>query len=101
MQNPANDLLVSAATIWEIAIKVSLGKLSLSASYRDWMNQAIADLGLTILPVTVAYAAAQAALPLHHRDPFDRLLVAQALTDSIAIVSSDGQLDVYGVKRVW
>src|SRR5207244_2414360 len=79
LQDPANELLVSAATVWEIAIKVGLGKLTLSSSFRDWMNRAITDLSLSILPVTVDYAGAQAALPWHHRDPFDRLLIAQAL----------------------
>jgi PIN domain nuclease of toxin-antitoxin system len=101
LQDPANDLLVSAATIWEIAIKVGLNKLSLSGSYRDWMNQAIAALGLTILPVTVDYAAAQATLHPHHKDPFDRLMVAQALTERIPIVSADAIFDQYGITRLW
>jgi PIN domain nuclease of toxin-antitoxin system len=101
LQDPANEMLVSAVTIWEISIKVGLGKLRLSSPYRDWMNRAIADLRLTLLPVTVEYADAQAALPWHHRDPFDRLLIAQALTDGIALVSADAQFDAYGVTRVW
>ena len=101
LQDPANELLVSAATVWEIAIKVGLGKLTLSSSYRDWMTQVIATLSLKILPITVDYADAQAALPWHHRDPFDRLLIAQALTDAISIISADGQLDAYGIARVW
>jgi PIN domain nuclease of toxin-antitoxin system len=75
--------------------------LTLSSPYRDWMNRAIATLGLTIVPITVEYADAQAALPWHHRDPFDRLLIAQALTDGIAIVGADTQFDAYGVTRVW
>jgi PIN domain nuclease of toxin-antitoxin system len=79
LQDPANELLVSAATIWEIAIKVALGKLTLSRPYRDWMNQALADLGTAVLPITVEYADAQAWLPDHDRDPFDRLLIAQGL----------------------
>jgi PIN domain nuclease of toxin-antitoxin system len=101
LQDPANDLLISAATIWEIAIKVGQSKLTLSSPYRDWMNSAIADLGLGILPVTVEYADAQASLPMHHRDPFDRLMIAQALTDGIPIVSSDTTFDLYGVTRLW
>ena len=101
MQDPANELLVSAATVWEIAIKVGLGKLTLSSSYRDWMTQVIATLSLKILPITVDYADAQAALPWHHRDPFDRLLIAQeTLTDAISIISADGQLDAYGIARL-
>lgn len=101
LQDPTNTLLVSAATIWEVAIKVSVGKLTLSAAYRDWMDRAIAVLRLTILPLTVEYAAAQTSLPMHHRDPFDRLLIAQALVENVPIISSDAQLDAYGISRVW
>lgn len=99
--NPRNDLSVSAATIWEIAIKVGSGKLSLSLPYRQWMTQAIAALRLTVLPITVDYADAQAGLPAHHRDPFDRLIIAQTLTEGITVVSADGAFDAYGVTRLW
>ena len=94
-------IVLSAATIWEVAIKVGLGKLTLSQPYRLWMNQALADLGATVLPITVEYADAQAALPAHHRDPFDRLLIAQAMVEGIALVSVDSQFDSYGVHRLW
>ncbi len=100
LQDPANDLIVSAATIWEISIKVGLGKLTLSLSYRQWMHKAIADLGLAILPITVEYADAQNQLPNFHRDPFDRLLIAQSILDSLPIVGADAQFDAYGVNRV-
>ena len=86
--DPANDLLVSAGTLWEIAIKVGSGKLSLSAPYRTWMTKAVGDLWATVLPITIEYAEAQAGLPSHHRDPFDRLLVAQALIEHVSVVSS-------------
>jgi PIN domain nuclease of toxin-antitoxin system len=99
--DPANDLLLSAGTIWEIAIKVGLAKLSLSQPYRQWLSQAIADLGVTVLPVTVAYADVQAGLPHHHRDPFDRLLIAQALVENVPLISKDDTFDQYGITRVW
>lgn len=101
LRNPANELLLSAATLWEIAIKTGLGKLTLSLRYRQWMDKAIADLDLAILPITVEYADVQATLPQHHRDPFDRLVIAQALTETVAIVSADAGLDQYGVTRLW
>jgi PIN domain nuclease of toxin-antitoxin system len=101
LQDPANELIVSAATIWEIAIKVGLGKLKLSLAYRQWMRRAIADLGLATLPITVEFADAQNQLPQIHRDPFDRLLIAQSVLDSLPIVSADSQFDAYGVNRVW
>jgi PIN domain nuclease of toxin-antitoxin system len=99
--DPANDLLLSAGTIWEISIKVGLKKLSLSMPYRAWMNKAIADLGLTLLPITVEYADVQAGLPRHHGDPFDRLLAAQAQVENTPLVSSDPIFDQYGLKRIW
>jgi PIN domain nuclease of toxin-antitoxin system len=101
MQDPANDRFLSAATIWELAIKVGQGKIALSMSYRQWMETAIADLKLNILPVTVKYAERQSVLPPHHKDPFDRLMIAQALVDGIPIVSADVAFDPYGVTRIW
>jgi PIN domain nuclease of toxin-antitoxin system len=95
------DVLLSAATIWELSIKVGQGKLSLSLPYRPWMEKAIADLKLAILPVTVEYADRQATLPPHHKDPFDRLMIAQALVEGIPIVSVDAAFDPYGVTRIW
>ena len=101
LQDPGNDLILSAGTIWEIAIKVGLGKLSLSMPYREWMNQAITDLGMAVLPITVEYADAQGNLPRHHGDPFDRLLVAQAQVENMALVSADSGFDPYGINRLW
>ena len=99
--DPSNDLLLSSGSIWEIAIKVGLKKLTLSLPYRAWIEKAIADLGLSILPITVEYADAQAVLPNHHRDPFDRLLVAQAQIEGVPVVSADAALDPYGITRLW
>lgn len=101
LRNPANDLLLSAATVWELAIKVGLGKLTLSMPYRAWMETAITDLHLALVPITVEYADRLATLPPHHKDPFDRLMIAQALVSGIPIVSADGAFDRYGVVRVW
>src|SRR5690349_6149733 len=86
LQDPTNELLLSAGTIWELAIKIGLGKLKLSLPFKQWMSQAITDLALTVLPITVEYADRQSVLPLHHRDPFDRLLVAQAQVENVSIV---------------
>jgi PIN domain nuclease of toxin-antitoxin system len=100
-QDRDNELLLSAATIWEIAIKVGLGKLKLALPYRDWMIRAIGDLGSKILPITVDYADTQAQLPAHHGDPFDRMLVSQSLVEKASIVSHDAAFDQYGISRVW
>ncbi len=99
--DPQNDLAVSAAIVWEIAIKVGIGKLTLSIPYRQWMNKAMTDLRLSLLPITVENADVQASLPQHHGDPFDRLIIAQSVVEQVAIISSDIQFDQYGVRRIW
>jgi PIN domain nuclease of toxin-antitoxin system len=101
LRNLSNDLLLGAGTLWEMAIKVGLKKLDLSLPYRSWMGKAIADLGLTVLPITVEYADVQSGLPRHHGDPFDRLLVAQPIAEGVPVVSADPQLDTYGITRIW
>ena len=101
MCNSTNLLLLSAATLWEISIKAGLGKLTLSGQFQSWMNQAVAGLNLSILPITIEYADVQAGLPFHHRDPFDRLLVAQATVEQVPIVSADPVLDSYEIVRIW
>jgi PIN domain nuclease of toxin-antitoxin system len=101
LQDPANDLLLSAATVWELAIKIGQGKLTLSRPYRQWMEKAIIDLELTVLPVTVEYADRQAGLPPHHKDPFDRLIIAQALVEGVPVVGHDAAFDAYGISRIW
>ena len=101
ISDPTNDLLLSAGSIWEIGIKVGLGKLVLSQPYKLWMTQAISDLGVRVLPVTVDYTDVQAGLPRHHGDPFDRMLIAQAIVEQVPIVSCDAAMDAYGITRVW
>jgi PIN domain nuclease of toxin-antitoxin system len=99
--DPANDRLLSAATIWELAIKVDIGKITLSMPYRQWMDKAFVDLQLILLPITVEYAERQSTLPPHHKDPFDRLLIAQALVEGVPLVCADSAFDAYGVVRLW
>ena len=65
------------------------------------MNQAMADLGLVVLPITIDHADVLTGLPHHHRDPFDRLLVVQAQVENMPVVSADSQLDAYGIIRIW
>lgn len=101
LSDPAHDRLVSIATIWEIGIKVAIGKLPLSKPFRAWMETAIADLAMSVLPVTLDHVERQAQLDFHHPDPFDRLLIAQALVEDIPLIGSDVQFDAYGVNRIW
>lgn len=101
LQDPAHTLVLSVGTLWELAIKVSLGRLTLAIPFRQWMEMAVATLGLELLAITLDHAEQQAALPWHHRDPFDRLLVAQALVEKLPVVSQDAALDGYGITRLW
>ena len=96
-----NEILFSSSSIWELAIKVGLGKLILSLPFDTWMRQAVTDLRLTILPITIECADVQSKLENHHRDPFDRLLVAHAPVWGVPIISSDPIFDRYGIQRIW
>ena len=87
INDSSNDLLLSAASIWELSLKISLGKLRLSLPFRNWMDSAIADLGATIMPITVEFADVAARLPRHHGDPFDRMLLAQSKVSKCQIAS--------------
>lgn len=99
--DPANENLVSPASYWEIAIKISVGKLSLHQPYEVFIDACFNQNGFTTLPIEPKHTAALLTLPFHHRDPFDRLLVAQGLVENIPIVSSDKVLDSYSVNRLW
>jgi PIN domain nuclease of toxin-antitoxin system len=89
----AEQVFVSAASIWEVAIKARLGRIEADA---DELSRAIPGSGMTELPVCAAHAAAVQRLPLHHADPFDRLLVAQALTEPLRLLTADVALAAYG-----
>jgi PIN domain nuclease of toxin-antitoxin system len=101
IMDPANEKLVSPASYWEIAIKISVKKYSLSKPFEMFMEEAIDKNGFGYLHVVPKHAAALTTLPFHHRDPFDRLLIAQAIVEGIPILSSDAVLDSYAVKRLW
>jgi PIN domain nuclease of toxin-antitoxin system len=92
---------VSPASYWELAIKISLRKYTLHESFEDFIQHAVLDNGFAILPIEPRHTAALIPLPYHHKDPFDRLIIAQALVEGISIVSADAQFDAYGIKRLW
>jgi PIN domain nuclease of toxin-antitoxin system len=96
-----NTIFLSMATLWEIAIKVNLGKPTLNAPFASYLPREIAVNNLVILHIRFDHIAIVATLPHHHRDPFDRLLVAQSLTESMPILSVDPALDAYGITRIW
>ena len=99
--DPSNRVFVSPASYWEIAIKIQLGKFSLREDFGPFWRDGIAQAGLTILPISIRHAEALLDLPLHHRDPFDRMLAAQCLADGLTIVSADRTFDRYELARIW
>jgi PIN domain nuclease of toxin-antitoxin system len=101
IRDPAQVKLVSPASYWEIAIKISLGKYTLNEPYESFMQRGIFGNNFSVLPIEPKHTAALTTLPFHHRDPFDRLLVAQALVEQVPILSVDAALDAYGITRLW
>jgi PIN domain nuclease of toxin-antitoxin system len=96
-----NECFVSVASGWEIAIKVSLGTLRIGGALDRFLPEQLAANGFQPLGIDFKHTARVATLPFHHRDPFDRLLVAQALEEELRIVSADPVFATYGVTRLW
>ena len=100
IRDSSNTLLLSAASAWEIAIKYSIGRLPLPVMPSEYVASRMAQSGTTGLPVEHRHALHVASLPPHHRDPFDRMLVAQSQLDGATLVSADPQLDAYDLERI-
>lgn len=96
-----NQRFVSVASVWEIAIKMSLGKLNMGASFTALIPGQLMSNRIEILPISVAHLHKVAQLPFHHRDPFDRLLIAQSQVEHLPLLSRDPMFDGYGVQRLW
>ena len=96
-----NDVLLSIASVWEMAIKQSTGKLNLGDAYARFIREQLKINNMALLPVNLEHLEIITTLPFHHRDPFDRLLIAQAIAEDIAIASADSSFSLYPVKRIW
>jgi PIN domain nuclease of toxin-antitoxin system len=101
IEDATNRKLVSIASCWEVAIKVGLGKLDLGEPSRTFLPREIAFNNFELLPINLDHATAVEGLPMNHRDPFDRLLVAQATVENLSLVGADYVFDQYGVTRLW
>ena len=99
--NGNNKILISPASYWEIAIKISIGKLILHRPYQEFIDVCLNQYDFHILPITPQHTETVITLPFHHKDPFDRLLIAQAIVEKIPIVSVDTILDKYAIQRIW
>jgi PIN domain nuclease of toxin-antitoxin system len=97
----AHEKLVRPASCWEIAIKISTKKYALALPYEDFFRAAIDDNGFRVLPIEPRHTAALTTMPYHHKDPFDRLIIAQSMVENVSVVSLDSNFDAYGVTRLW
>ena len=100
LEDPDNEWHLSAASVWEVAIKSALGRLTLPTPATQFFTEKIRE-GLQVLPVDWRHAASVEHLPPHHRDPFDRLLIAQAQLEGLRIVTADPVFRKYGIGVVW
>jgi PIN domain nuclease of toxin-antitoxin system len=101
IQDAENDVYVSPASHWEISIKITLGRYRLLEDFETFWSAGMRSGTFRFLPVEVPHTARLIALPFHHKDPFDRLLVAQSLANGLAVVSADRAFEAYGVTRIW
>lgn len=101
VEDVSNTVFVSPASYWEIAIKVSYQRLELFTDFENFMEVGITGNAFRILPIEVKHVSQIVTMPFHHRDPFDRVIAAQALQESIPLVSTDHIFDAYGVTRLW
>ncbi len=99
LRDPAQPLFISVASAWELAIKSARGKITLPGGVQTFVAEGCRRTGVIMLGIDLAHAAEFARLPFHHRDPFDRMLVAQARVEDLALLSYDGALDAYDVGR--
>ena len=98
LEDEANELLLSVASVWEMQIKIQLSKLKLNVPLKEIVKNQQETNDLTVLPVTLTHVLALDALPFHHKDPFDRLLIAQSVEEELTIVTADSQFSAYSVK---
>jgi len=101
IETPSNEILVSAASAWEIATKSRLGKLPLAQVLVEDFVPRVTAAGYVLLSISVEHALRAGRLPADHKDPFDRMLAAQAIDEDMPLLSNDEQLDVFGVRREW
>ncbi len=101
VEDIANERLLSIASVWEAAIKFGTGKLELSKPFADLIPDQLRINDIRLFGITIEHTAQLTTLPFHHRDPFDRLLIAQAMTENLPILSVDSVFDAYAVTRLW
>ncbi len=99
--NSENEIYLSLASVWEMAIKSSLGKLTLEKSLEEFIEVHVVNNDIKILKIELAHVLRIENLPFHHRDPFDRLIISQSIEDNLPVLSADRTFDSYKIKRIW
>ncbi|MCF8235198.1 MAG: type II toxin-antitoxin system VapC family toxin [Bacteroidales bacterium] len=100
IEPPSNNCFVSIASYWEIGIKSSIGRLTLKTDLRT-VFQTIDQSGFELLPITTEHVLQNADLDFHHADPFDRIIIAQAIVENLTVVTKDSEFNKYGIKCIW
>jgi PIN domain nuclease of toxin-antitoxin system len=100
LETTENDLSISVASLWEIAIKVGKGKLDLGIEFHE-LEEILAQLNIQILPILFSDLNVQRTLPFHHTDPFDRLIISQAINQNLVLMSADSAFSNYPVENIW
>jgi PIN domain nuclease of toxin-antitoxin system len=98
LEDEANELLLSVASVWEMQIKIQLGKLKLRLPLKELVKNQQETNDLTVSPIALIHVLTLDALPFHHKDPFDRLLIAQSISEGLTVVTADSQFSAYSVK---
>lgn len=101
IEDPGNAKLVSVASLWEVGLKMSLGRLDLAQPFEELIPRQMELNGFGLLPVRISHIAKVVSLPFHHRDPFDRMIVAQCAAEGLSVVSLDSVFDKYSLRRLW
>ncbi len=101
IEDENNEKLVSIASIWEMAIKHSIGRLNFSLPFMEFVRQQLDVTNIGLLEINLNHIEVVASLPLHHRDPFDRLIIAQSMAEQIPVLSVDAIFDSYAIARLW
>lgn len=101
IEDEENEKWLSPAVHWELAIKISLGKYTLPISFEEFIERAVTNNGFLVLPIQPKHTALLTRMPFHHRDPFDRLMIAQATAERMHALSADKTWDLYAISRLW
>lgn len=101
IESSQNQIFISHVSVWEIGIKSAIGKLKIENTVESFVREKIEPYNFIFLPIELNHIFKATSLPLHHRDPFDRMLISQSIIENIPIISSDSTFDHYGINRIW